>query len=81
MFKVGDKVKCINNDSLKNCLTINKIYIIEDCHIERNSEFVTIEKDDLNSRFSGIYSRRFILDVKELRKQKLKEICSKSEIK
>ena len=74
MFKVGDIVKCIaipslfpiRDDNYKNFLVIGKTYIV-------NSE------DDglVNVLGSNFYydHTRFILDVKEIRKQKLNKIC------
>jgi hypothetical protein len=73
MFKPGDNVKCIDNESLKSSITINKIYIVEDCYIDNNRRFVTIKKDDTNSRFRGLFSCRFIC-VREERKQKLEKL-------
>jgi len=70
MFKVGDKIICINNSG-HNDLILNKTYI-----------FKCLEYDD--DRLINIHGvngpyhiERFILDVKQLRKEKLQKLCLK----
>ena len=64
MFKVGDKVVCVNNEGDVG-LTMGKIYIITSTH-------ETIVVNDLNEDV-GYFEYRFI-SLQEYRKQKIEKI-------
>ena len=73
-FKVGDKVRCINDFCLENnsnsgklqSITIGNIYKI----VEVGREYVTLEKNDLGQRAPGWLKSRFeLIEESELTKQ------------
>ena len=78
MFKPGEKVICIDNTYYKDCLTINKIYIVkfssECCDFDYINRLYIEVLDGTN--VIGANSDRFI-SLKEIRKQKLEKICLK----
>ena len=77
MFKIGDKVICIDsgiNDVISACLKLNKIYTISKipiygntCNIEEK-EYIRFSKDRFKS-------------ISQIRKEKIDKICSRLEIK
>jgi len=67
MFKVGDKVVCIDNLRNEQTLSVGKIYTIDGSSEKYGSVFVRIG-------FQTYYQHRFI-HLKEYRKQKLNKIC------
>jgi len=84
MFKVGDRVVCINDWVDDYSVFIHgeevklkkfKIYII--CSFSDGKYSTVLLENHINYSYS---SDRFIL-LKEYRKQKLKKICSKKEIR
>ena len=81
-FKVGCKVICID-DLNTRMITAGERYTIvaiEDGHVSKGKYLVFKELEQFNGlngqRRYRFGSRRFILDIKETRKQKIKEICS-----
>ena len=70
MFKVGDKVVCIDDENYYE-LILYKTYTIK---IKMLNSVVLEEFNDL------IYNNRFIL-LTEYRKQKIKKICLRLEIR
>lgn len=58
MFKVGDKVRCINNKHRENEIQIGKVYTV--VSIITNTYEQQIILKDVNFNI-GIYSHRFIL--------------------
>jgi len=74
MFKPGDRVICVDNNCIEDRLTMNNTYIV--IKIDKNdiSEMVQVI-DNRCSKFM-FYIRRFKLDIKQERKEKLKKICS-----
>jgi len=78
MFKVGDKVVCINDGDLYKELKINKIYIIK--RIDKSEVSFISDTFLLENMSSSYYSYRFKL-LFDFRKQKIKKICSKLVIK
>jgi len=80
MFKVGDKVVCINNGLVEGvytdksyCLTMYKTYIVV---LEKSDTTISIMNDqNLQQPFSN---NRFKL-LSDFRKQKIEKICSKLE--
>ena len=76
MFKVGDKVICIDNYGYSYSLTKNKKYtIIEEIVCN------TIGIIDNSGILNSFYVSRFKLDINYIRYQKLEKICSNQEIK
>ena len=74
MFKVGDRIVCINNERCTN-LSVGKIYTIR---LDSGSDdMVCVDNNFLSN--SNYYNHRFI-SLKEYRKRKLNKICSESEI-
>ena len=77
MFKVGDIVKMKTEFSCKIWYT-NKSYTI----LKINKDVVTLDRclnlPDYHTR--QIHVDYLILEIKEIRKQKLQRLCSKSEI-
>jgi len=73
MFKVGNRIVCINNEGYENHLKINESYIIQKI-ITKTGLIILLNHEKCAF---GIY--RFI-SVVEQRKQKLEKICSKLEI-
>jgi len=64
MFKKGDRVICIDSNGAEY-LFVNKSYFVYDVV---DSEYLSVD--------GGLYmTRRFILDVKYQRKQKLDKLC------
>lgn len=55
-WKIGDKIKCIDNFTLEHRLILNKVYIITGLKLD----FVQI-KDDSGSTARWWYKHRFIL--------------------
>jgi hypothetical protein len=75
MFKKGDKVICVSQIS---DLELNKIYTISNVMTYQDSISVEETKNNHDSDFY-YFNFRF-KDIKEIRKQKLEKICSKSVI-
>ena len=78
MFRIGDKVVCINIDDLIYSgvkLTLYKIYNV----VNTNETVNTVSIKDDNDNIKGLYQSRFI-SLKEYRKQKINEICLEQEI-
>lgn len=74
MFKVGDTVKLIKSYSIPYKLKQNKSYIVEKLSLG----FIQILNE--NNELYYYSENYFVLNIKQIRKQKLKNICSKSEI-
>jgi len=79
MFKVGDKVVCVDNYSkdyiyLHNYLKLYKIYTIT--YVGENSVFVNVNEQDCDH----LRPDRFVL-LTDYRKQKINKICSNLEKK
>ena len=66
MFKIGDRVVCVNDNYYDDILKKDKIYIIDNL----NSDGSMVSLYNLNDYF---FARRFIL-LKEYRKEKLEKI-------
>jgi hypothetical protein len=85
MYKVGDKLLCVNNstESYKNeKIVIGRTYtILKICkRVENNGySFYSYKIDDDEGWFDddSDYYQYFVLDVKYMRKEKLKKICTK----
>jgi len=79
MFKVGNRVICINNSKALNLgLKIGELYTIRECYINNNRDYVSVV-DDKNLLLRGIIPSRFE-SLKLRRKQKLNKlnsICTK----
>jgi len=73
MFEVGDRVICIDSSNSANSLELYKSYYITKVHYINKYLYVTIND-------KTFYPIRFI-SVLDYRKQKLKKICLKLEIK
>ena len=78
-FKVGDRVKCINNVILLtgenySGLTLGKVYTVMFVSLigDGCNEFIRIVAD--NNTVHDFYSSRFELDIKYERSEKLKSI-------
>ena len=69
MFKPGDIVKCLNSNH-DNSLVKNKNYTVRYSHVKFND---LILLDETNGYYYHI--NRFVLDVKQTRKLKLKKLC------
>ena len=88
MFEIGDKVVCIDNSSLKKMgghwktyLTNGKAYKIL---CKSNADLVSIYSGFyiINDRgIDMIYNNKRFVSLIDYRKQKLKKICGKLEIK
>lgn len=71
MFKIGDRIICIDNHGLNNQhITIGKRYIVKDYYFLK--DHIMIERDD--KILSNYWYGRFILDNKYVRKNKVKRI-------
>jgi len=83
MFKVGEKIVCINNtvndNDWQSNLTIGKQYVVMpvDMSIIPSKKEVVVKNNE--GIISSYYNSRFI-SVTEYRKLKLEKICSKLEI-
>lgn len=66
-FKIGDKVRCIDNTKFEGRLFCNLIYTISFC----NSDFLILAEDEDEYLY---YYNRFELDIKATRKEKLNNI-------
>jgi hypothetical protein len=73
MYKVGDKVVCINNKSFENYLELNKSYIVIRII---NNIFIDVD----NKKGGHFKPIRFILHETYYRKQKIGKICAKLSI-
>ena len=74
MFKIRDRVVCIDNSYLYdiNLLQLNNIYIIEDIFsYDTANNYIGMILEKYNFEFN---SNRFI-SLKEYRKQKLLKLC------
>ena len=77
-FKKGDYIRCIDNSLNNNILTIGKLYVVSEYvsfSFSRRDVFfdmISVMCDD-NIKHN-FYCDRFELDVKEMRKEKLKRI-------
>ena len=73
MVKSGDRIKCIKNNSGEHPLKLNNIYTVND--------FESTIWDEVYISLCDQPGKTFLLSrfvyIKEQRKQKLKEICSK----
>ena len=74
MFKVGDRIVCINNERCTN-LSVGKIYT----KIKGVSVFDMVCIYDNSFTSSNYFTHRFV-SLKEYIKRKLNKICSESEI-
>ena len=63
MFRIGDKVVCVNNFQSDHCIIAGKIYTI-----------IGLDTMFLNIGIGSYYRHRFI-SLQEYRKQKLNKIC------
>ena len=78
MFKVGDRIVCINingnsgNETKIRYLSIGKTYVVLKSGTVYDMTCVTDDRG--TDIFSYFYSRRFLL-LKEYRKKKLNKIC------
>jgi len=81
MFKIGDKVICIDNFLTKG-LSYNKTYeVLNVIKVESAlGDDLLIKVINDKNNHNHYSSKRFKLDIKQKRKEKLKEICLKSEI-
>jgi len=71
MFKSGDKVKCIFAYSYDD-VKINEIYTVKTTYISiMKSECLKLRETDDN-----FFASQFVLNVKELRKQKLYKLST-----
>ena len=76
MFKVGEKIICIDDKSYYNDLTLHKVYIVSECRgIHKLNQSV-----GLHNMGNIYYSHRF-KSVSQSRKEKIKKICSRMGIK
>jgi len=75
MFKVGDKVICIENDETLDVF-LNNVYTVE-YYSEKDKLISLIETQYLYD----VYENCNFITIKEYRKEKLKKICSNQEIK
>jgi len=74
MFKIRDRVVCIDNSYLYdiNLLQLNNIYIIEDIFsYDTENNYIGMILEKYNFEFN---SNRFI-SLKEYRKQKILKLC------
>jgi len=84
MFKVGDRIVCINingnsgNETKIRYLSIGKTYVVLKSGTVYDMTCVTDDRG--TDIFSYFYSRRFLL-LKEYRKQKIQRLCLKWVIK
>ena len=78
MFKIGDKVVIIDDFDFYHKYNIfkDKIYEIENVYYESNNISFIVFKNLDNIHINQINYHKFI-NLKEYRKQKLKNICSK----
>lgn len=76
MFKVGDKVRCVDNGLAETYLTIGKVYtVIKNASQLNLNERIVILCDNMD--MIKFYSSRFELDIREMRKDKLEKIESR----
>ena len=74
MFKVGDRIMCVDDSGVDYSLTNNKVYVVKAINTFTNDTVVV----DSNRVYDDWFcSSRFVIDIKDVRKQKLKKICSK----
>lgn len=73
-FRKGDIVKCIDDDRKNRLLTIGKLYTVinGDISLFSGGHFIYLIADD-GCRHS-FYTTRFELDIKYVRREKLKRI-------
>ncbi len=76
MFKVGDRIVCINDSMAGLLLEINKIYIVDFIH-----DSVLIDVVDTKYNEIGYFNKNRFISLLEYRRKKLEKICSKLEIK
>lgn len=72
MFKIGDKVKCIDNNGYYGSLTINKIYEVINNY--GSTDLVEFLGDD--GKKHEAYPRRFIISHSELC-SKCRNVCKR----
>lgn len=73
MYKVGEQIVCLNNTEHKHDLQLYKSYIIT--QIIGNNGLVQLNHNNC------VYGMFRFISLVEYRKQKIKKICSKLEIK
>ena len=77
MFKVGDKIVCINSDCYYKDLKLNKIYTVFEYHPNNDYSGPTIQLYNMNNIY---YCHRF-KTMTQIRKEKIEKICLRLEIK
>lgn len=70
MFKIGEKLICINNISSTKNIIVGNIYIAKKCTKRRDKEFVTIIGEEYEEDY---FCYRF-KSVTEIRKDKLEKL-------
>jgi len=70
IFKKDDWIKCVNTGL--NDLTIGKVYRVLNNNNNSSTHFVKIKDDE--GAIIQMFSNRFILDIKKLRSEKLKQL-------
>ena len=82
MFRIGDKVVCIDRERTGNevKLTLNKIYDVISIQTTSSAGFISsvVIMDDVG-RERRLFQSRFVL-LKEYRKQKLKRVLYENSI-
>ena len=81
MFKPGDKVICITNSGMSRSITVGKTYIVDSCYVQYGALQIDLIGDE--QPMVGVFASRFISIQKYKkieRKNKLENICLKSEI-
>ena len=73
IFNIGDIVRCIDNHSAEQYLTIGKVYtVIENASSLKLYNRILVLTDNMDK--IKFFSHRFVLDVKEMRRKKLERI-------
>jgi hypothetical protein len=82
MYKIGDKLLCIKSSYYNNGhdVIMNNIYTIIDIYIGIDGVYYKIDDGAQPFGENSLFSKRFILDVKYQRKQKLEKLCLNQEI-
>lgn len=74
-FKNGEKITCVNIDNSYGKLRKGQTYITKgDSYIEGESEYVDLDFGSESDNYQMFYASRFIRNIKEDRKDKLKKL-------
>ena len=71
MFRIGDKVICINNTNCERFLTMNKVYVVVFTNVDK---FNIINDENMNLSLVSKFGRDRFISLQEYRKLKYRKL-------